>query len=177
MVGLVSCNANTSQSTPTEGYRFSDSTAVSAKGTTSTTLRGKGNLPKGSGTVEIDCTELENWIIDFERTGGFAGRSVSMRLSSSGQLIAIDEDLGTKVTTEVLSEELMEIEQSLMEACPFPIESPFMICPDCFLYTLTISVNGDQIHFEASDEALHDTKLGSFIGKLNTLLDQALSDE
>jgi len=178
MVGLVGCNANTvSPKTPTEPSEFSDSEYASTRAASPTTSGDKLNPPKGTEAAEINCTAFENWTIDFQQTGGFAGRSLSLRLSSSGQLTVTDEDLGVQVTMEISSEELAQIEQSLVEACPIKTEGPFMIYPDCFLYTLTVSINGGQIQVKASDATLNNTELRTLIGRLSSLLNRELSDQ
>ena len=114
-----------------------------------------------------------SWSIDFTRSGGFTGRTVSLYVSSSGQLTAFDPEKNLVVRTDYAADELAGIRQLLQAVCPFPAGRKPAGCPDCFLYTLDVQMDGQTYSTRATDNDL--AGLGPLIDALGKLLDKWLS--
>jgi hypothetical protein len=114
-----------------------------------------------------------NWSLDFTRSGGFAGKTLSLHLSSSGPLSATDPVKNLTVPIALSGTELDRMAGLLWAACPFKTQSMPATCPDCFSYTLEISMEGETYSAHATDVEL--AGLGALIQALNTLLTQSFS--
>jgi hypothetical protein len=132
--------------------------------------------PHAPGTTlpQAGCN-ADQWSLDFTRSGGFAGRTLSLHLLSSGLLTASGQ--GAQVRVKVPADKLALIGQLLREACPFPGSdgaSP-QNCADCFSYTLQIGMGG-QTYFSQVTEG-HLGNLAPLLGALNALLESALAGQ
>ena len=135
-----------------------------------------GACSGASGSPTSDPCSAQDWSIDFTRSGGFAGRTRSLHLLSSGALTASEPEQNLEVRSEVSSDDLAHIGQLLHQACPFPAasEAP-QSCADCFSYSLQVEMGGQTYLAQATDMNLGG--LSPLMGALNSLLDAALTGQ
>ena len=98
-----------------------------------------------------DCQTPIEWKIDFAFSGGIAGQSKSLTISSSGNAIGQDLRKGEKHESIISQDGLRKIAGMLAQACPFGIKDTNNLCADCFGYKLIVSMNGRQYSFEGND--------------------------
>jgi hypothetical protein len=126
----------------------------------------------GGLTVQDGC-DAAQWTIDFTRSGGFAGQTLTLHLLSSGLLTASGQ--AANVRSQAPADKLAQIGLLLREACPFAgsAGSNPRDCQDCFSYTLQVSMGGQTFLLQATQG--HLGNLGSLIEALNALLEKALA--
>ncbi|MBI5962087.1 MAG: hypothetical protein HY863_01305 [Chloroflexi bacterium] len=122
-------------------------------------------------TQASDCQPPTEWEIDFSRSGGFAGQAQSITISSNGNMVAQNLRSGEKLESKLSQDELEKLAGMLAQACPFEGSRTNMGCADCFIYKLTVTMNGRQYSLEASDMNVPDASvqlfgyLGSYLTK------------
>lgn len=113
--------------------------------------------------------------MDLTRSGGFAGRTLTLHLFSTGSLIVSEPERGLSVESETPPEELLEVSRLLQDACPFASTVRPQGCPDCFSYTLQVEMDGQTFFAQATDVDL--ANLGPLLEALNGLLDRPLTGQ
>jgi len=107
--------------------------------------------PLATPAANLFCAQPKSWKIDFQRTGGFAGWSQALSISSNGEILATDLRRDQKYTAIASSQTLQSLIGKLAEACPFEAVRPQSVCADCFEYTLSIEMDGVQYSVKATD--------------------------
>ena len=133
------------------------------------------SIPTQVSTPSFSPGGPSEWTVDFTRSGGFAGRTVSLHLLSSGALTASEPESGTTVQSEISSEEAAQIGQLLQGALPFLVERRAQSCPDCFTYTLGVEIDGQTYAGQATDVDMGG--LEPLIRALSALVGRALSGQ
>jgi len=128
-------------------------------------------------TPVIEPRMSEQWRIEFNMSGGFAGIMRSAELSNTGQLTVTDEKAKKRVTAQVPEAELMEIASLITQIQPAQPGSILSNCRDCFRYRITIRRDGEQFFFQCDDTTLDKSGLAPLINTLAHLLDRALSGQ
>lgn len=116
-------------------------------------------------TPSQECQAPMEWKIDYSRSGGIAGHTRSVSVSSNGNMIM--KDYG--VETEISQDELKKISGMLAEACPFEIGRISSECADCFVYKLVIFMNGNRYSLETNELNIPEESK-SLIGYLESYL-------
>jgi len=126
-----------------------------------------------------NCSLHSQWTIDFRRSGGFAGQTLSLQLSRNGKLIMKDGNNKITYAANITMEEITQIEGQLIQACPFQSEMRLNrkgqpdVCPDCFLYTLDIKMDGQKFSAQATDASI-SASLRPLIDSMNVLLSKTV---
>ncbi len=118
-----------------------------------------------------------DWTISLTQSGGFAGVSLKVEVSSDGQLTAEDQRTGRKVTKSLPAEtisRLAQLHSAALAARPAPAHSG---CADCFLYDLQLNAGGKSVQIKADDTTLTDSGAAELIGLLQQLRDDALRSQ
>lgn len=113
---------------------------------------GKGQTPMP--TQSLDCQLPKEWKIDFSLSGGFAGLSRSLSISSNGSAVAQDLRTGKRNVSVISQDDLNNIAGMLAEACPFERKQMDGGCADCFEYKLNIFMDSKQYELRASDVSI-----------------------
>lgn len=122
-------------------------------------------------TQSIECQSPIEWKIDFSLSGGFAGVSQSLSISSDGSMIKQDLRKGERFESTLSSEELGKIAGMLAQACPFEGIRMNNRCADCFEYKLNVIMNSKRYSLETNEISVPDNLsslieyLGSFVNK------------
>jgi len=133
--------------------------------------------PEAAGTAlsPSGCPNPHLWRLHLLQSGGFAGVSRSLELSSDGALIASDRSRSVELSGTLEAEEIKPITALLAAACPFNAEVRPEICFDCFEYSLQAEVDGALYEFKTNDLGLDHSPAGALIAALGALLEEALS--
>jgi len=117
----------------------------------------------------LSCNIPENWAIRYSRSGGFAGFNESLTLDSHGRLHIQSERLSTNVEKTITEEQINQIANLLVQACPFVVHQTDARCADCFIYELVIQMGTEKFTVVATDTTLSD-EMHPLINMLNGLL-------
>lgn len=117
------------------------------------------------------CSSPENWTIQYNRSGGFAGFNETLTLDSDGSLMIKSERPPVDEQTTISDEQVNGITELLVQACPFETESTKGVCADCFFYDLNIQMDGRSYSVQATDVALTE-ELQALVGILSQLLQE-----
>jgi hypothetical protein len=111
-----------------------------------------------------------NWRIRLEQTGGFAGVSRSLEISSSGQMTIIEERINKNSTTQLPADKLAKLKELVASSEYHPVKQP-MGCSDCFIFNLQID-NGSEKEFQMQIDQVNlpDTGLEPLVGFLGEML-------
>jgi hypothetical protein len=114
------------------------------------------------------------WTITLTQTGGFAGVSLRIQVSSDGLMVAQDLRSGRTVTQAVPADTMSAlnglvagIELSQKERLP-------SACADCFIYDLEIVTPNGTTRVRADDTTVSDSGAQALIQLLGKMRDQAL---
>ena len=133
--------------------------------------------PEAAGTAlgPSGCPNPNLWRLHLLQSGGFAGVSRTLELSSDGALIASDRNRTVELSGALEAAEIKSISDLLAAACPFRGEPRPEICFDCFEYSLQAEVDGVRFEFQANDMGLDDSPSGALIAALRGFLEEALT--
>jgi hypothetical protein len=131
---------------------------------------GNPGVPTVTTTTSTACS-FTKWSLDFTRSGGFAGRTSSLQLSSAGELTILGTGGKPAGKASLTAGELAQIRQVLPAVCAFPAGHQPRMCPDCFTYRLDVRLDGRAYSAEATDVDL--AGLGPLIQALSPLFTKA----
>lgn len=127
--------------------------------------------PKNQTDVPRD--QFQEWSIDFERSGGFAGVQQSLTITSVGQLV-VYENREQIYQAQISSREMEQITTHLKAAYPFETDQVTRQlpdnCPDCFQYSLEIKLDGQRYAIGLNDDSLPDSEFSPLVDKLVVFL-------
>jgi hypothetical protein len=110
-----------------------------------------------------------NWTIQFNRSGGIAGFNQTLTLQSNGSLQIESEKPPANVQKTISKEQVSEITNLLVQACPFEMQPNDLGCADCFIYKLSVQMDAQAYRMLATDVTLTD-EVYPLINMLNQLL-------
>ena len=119
----------------------------------------------------------DSWSLSLTQSGGIAGVSLKVQVSSDGQLSAEDHRSGRTVRQTLPPEtvaHLAAIYSSGLLLTPQPRNSG---CADCFIYNLEMSSGGRVVHIVADDTTMDSSGAGELIRLLRLLRDNALKSQ
>ena len=145
-------------------FSFALSACAEASGTTQP---GPLGTPIASSTAA--CSLPANWTIQFNRSGGIAGFNQTMTLQSDGSMKIESEKPPANVRKAISKEQVGQIANLLAQACPFEMKPNDLGCADCFIYKLSVQMNGQTYNMLATDVTLTD-QVYPLINTLNQFL-------
>lgn len=116
----------------------------------------------------------QSWTLSLTQSGGLAGVSLQVTISSDGQLTAEDRGSGRSVTRRLSPDELAHLAtlySSELQVVRQPLPSG---CADCFVYDLEASSGGTITSIHADDTTLAASGVGELIRMMQQLRDAAL---
>jgi hypothetical protein len=127
--------------------------------------------PRGTPTSQSNmaCSVPTTWDIQYNRSGGFAGFNQSMTLDNGGNLTVKSERPAVDVQKTLSDEQVKDITELLVGACPFKTNVDKGNCADCFVYDLNVQMDGQVYSVHASDVTLSE-ELQPLINALSQLL-------
>ncbi len=130
--------------------------------------------PEATAALPGDCLKPKKWAIEYQREGGIMGQSQRLMVASDGTIQA--QDLNTQDTfTQTLNPaQVLEIENLLVQACPFETGRAAQACPDCFEYSLAIQMDEELFRVKVSDTTIPQD-MQPLIQTLSILLQQSLT--
>ena len=115
-----------------------------------------------------------DWSIIFSYSGGIAGLSRQIQISSDGQFTAMDvygNNTATGTLTPDQMAELKELIESSEYIAPVGIEGG---CADCFYYEISIQGSDNNFNVQTDDINISDSGLAPLINYLRIFLDNHL---
>lgn len=119
------------------------------------------------------CPPPKVWAIEFQREGGFMGLSQQLNVASDGTTQAQDLRAGETFTRTLEPSQILEIENLLVQTCPFETGRTAKTCADCYEYSMTIQMDEEQVRFKVSDTTIPQD-MQPLIQMLSSLLQQML---
>ena len=134
-------------------------------------LNTQSPVPLGTpkGQEQTGCSVPAQWVVQFNRSGGFAGVDESLTLDSAGKLTIQSERPARNEQKTISNDRVNAIGGMLAQACPFKMKPNDTGCADCYLYKLDIQMDGETYVMLATDVTLTE-ELHPLIAELNGLL-------
>ena len=121
-----------------------------------------------------DCPRPLEWDIEFQRDGGIMGLSQALKITDEGKVQAQNLQTGDSFDSKLAPNEIAEFEDLLMQACPFETGRLDQNCADCFVYSMSIKMDGGLFRVKVADNAIPQD-LQPLIQTLSILLQQSLT--
>lgn len=115
------------------------------------------------------------WMVSLQLSGGFAGLSQSIDISSDGTAVAKNERSNKTVKRQLTSDELSQLMTLVKSAS---LKSPgggLPVCVDCFNYNIQINSDGGKFTAQFDDVSLPDSGMSSLVKYLRELMDKTLA--
>ena len=132
------------------------SIALAACAGTSVNTVEPGPLGTPTGSSNAACSLPTDWTIQFSRSGGFAGVNQALTLQSDGSLKVESENPPVNAQKTISKDQVSAITNLLLQACPFEMQPNDLGCADCFIYKLSVQMNGQTYSMLATDVTLTD---------------------
>jgi hypothetical protein len=110
-----------------------------------------------------------DWHIRLAQTGGIAGVSRTLEISSDGKMTINDERTKKQATNQLSPEQLSKLTDLVASTNYQPVTKP-MGCADCFIFDLQINNDTEKFHAQIDEVNLPDSGLGPLVGFLGELL-------
>jgi hypothetical protein len=119
----------------------------------------------------------QSWTLSLTQSGGLAGVSLKVTVSSDGQLTAEDQRTG-RIVTQRLSPDVLARLAALYSSDLQVVRQPApSACADCFTYDLEASSGGTVKRIHADDTTLDASGAAELIRMLQRLRDDALKSQ
>ena len=122
-------------------------------------------------TMESPCQTPEKWNIDFQREGGIMGLTQMLNISSDGSIKVEDTQKEISFDRTLDFTQIQDIENLLLQACPFETQKTKQTCADCFEYALSINMEGTVYRVKVKEDSIPEA-MQPLIGYLNKLFQQ-----
>lgn len=110
-----------------------------------------------------------NWQVSLAQTGGFAGVSRKLEISSSGEMTLTDERSQKHSTAQLPADKFAKLKDLVVATAYRPITQP-MGCADYFIYELQIDNGSEKFQVQIDDANLPNSGLQPLISFLSELL-------
>jgi len=110
-----------------------------------------------------------DWHIRTEQSGGIAGVSRTLEISSSGEMTVTDERSKKQTTAQLPADKIAALTELVASSKYQPISQPSG-CADCFIYNLEISSAGEKFQVQLDDISLPNSGLQPLINFLGEFL-------
>jgi len=115
------------------------------------------------------------WMIKLKQSGGFAGVSLTIQVSSDGQVRVEDQRSGRSKNAELPSETMAELNRLLAQATLASTGPSPSGCADCFIYDLDLSSSSETVHIHADDTSIGYSGAQALVNFLRQLRDETLA--
>jgi hypothetical protein len=130
--------------------------------------------PEATAALPGDCSQPKKWAIEFQREGGIMGLSQQLKVASDGTIQAQDLNTQNTLTQTLNPSQVLEIENLLVQACPFETGRAAQACPDCYEYSMSIQMDEELFRAKVSDTTIPQD-MQPLIQTLSSLLQQSLT--
>ncbi len=115
------------------------------------------------------------WTVGMQLSGGFAGLSQSIEISSDGAVVAKDERNGKTVKRQLTSDELAQFTALIKLVSLKSSNGDPTGCADCFIYNIQINSSSGKSTAQFDDVSLPDSGMSSVVQYLRDLMSQMLT--
>lgn len=109
------------------------------------------------------------WLVQLTQSGGIAGISRLIGISSSGEMTISDIRTGEKTASQLAADKLAELNKLVASSSYRPASQPSG-CADCFIFTLQITSANGSFQAELDQLALPDSGLQPLVNYLAAML-------
>jgi len=113
-----------------------------------------------------------NWQIRMTQSGGFAGVSRRLEISSSGEMTIIDER-SKKQRASQLPPDMFAMLKEMVASTIYHPPTKLLMCEDCFVFELKIENGTEQFQVQIDELNLPNSGLETLIGFLEKLLNSS----
>jgi hypothetical protein len=118
-----------------------------------------------------------SWSLSLTQSGGIAGVSLKVTVSSDGQLTAEDQRSGKTVTQTLPPDTMAKLAALYSAVAVSTPQSPKSGCADCFLYHLELNSGDKALSLKFDDTTLGGSGAEQLIHFLQQLRDAALKSQ
>jgi hypothetical protein len=126
-----------------------------------------------TGTPFGECSSTQAWTIEFRREGGIMGLSQQLKVTSDGNAQVEDLLTGKSFARRLDPSQILEVQNALVQACPFETPKKTQTCADCFAYSMSIQMDEELFHVQVSDVSVPQD-MQPLIQFLSSLLQQMI---
>lgn len=119
----------------------------------------------------------QSWTLSLTQSGGLAGVSLTVMVSSNGELTAEDHKSGRSVTRSLSPAELTQLAALYSPDLQVVRQPAPSGCADCFVFDLEGSFGGRITSIHADDTTLDASGAGELIRMMQRLRDAALKNQ
>lgn len=119
----------------------------------------------------------QSWTLSLTQSGGFAGVSLKVTVSSDGELTAEDQRSGRIVTQRLSPDVLARLAAMYSSDLPQIRQPAPSMCADCFTYDLEASSGGTLARIHADDTTLDASGAADLVHLMQQLRDKALKGQ
>jgi hypothetical protein len=127
-----------------------------------------------STTAEPLPTLERTWTLEMTHSGGIAGISRSIEISSDGSYTVSDHQAGTNRAGQLATDELEELGK-IVATIQYSTVSKETGCADCFVYDIAIAATGKPFKARVDDVNMEDSGLGPLVMFLRTIMERELN--
>jgi hypothetical protein len=121
------------------------------------------------------CSDGSNGAIDYQRTGGFVGLQLSLRVEPDGKMTRHKSD-GSTVTGQLDAATLAGLQRKVDDARFPTLEAAYSCsCADDFLHTISVQVDGTEYTVMVDDTATYPDRLRPLIDALETMTEEVVA--
>ena len=131
--------------------------------------------PKPLPTQQQISALAGTWMVSMQLSGGIAGLSQSIDVSSDGAVIAKDERSNKIVKRQLTSAELAQFINLVKSASLKSSSGGPTDCADCFYYNIQINSNDGKFTAQFDDVSLPDSGMSSVVEYLRDLMSKMLA--
>jgi hypothetical protein len=132
------------------------------------------STPVSAASSPGSCASVEPWSIHLQVSGGFAGVSRALEMSSGGDLSVRDLQDGHLIQRQLTPQEAAEMADLLTAICGLPTGGRPAVCPDCFAYDYEFLIGQRSLTGRATDVSLQGSPLAPLISHLTQLISDSL---
>ena len=115
------------------------------------------------------------WTVSMQLSGGIAGLSRSIEITSNGAVVAKDERNGKTVNRQLTSNELNQLMNLIKSSSLKTSSGSPGACADCFIYAIKITSDNGIFSSTSDDVNLSNSGMSSVVKYLMDLLTQMLA--
>jgi hypothetical protein len=110
-----------------------------------------------------------DWHVRLAQTGGFAGVSRTLEISSNGEVTITEERINRKDITQLPADKLARLKELIAASEYRPVLQP-LACNDCFIFDLQIENGSEKFKMQIDQINLSETGLEPLVGFLGEML-------
>ena len=142
----------------------------------STPIQQPLSSPKPLPTQQQASDLTGTWTVEMQLSGGIAGLSRSIEITSDGAVIVKDERNGKTMKRQLTSDELTQFASLVKSASLKSTSGGSTGCADCFIYNIKMTSDSRNFSAQYDDVSLPDSGMSSIVKYLADLMSRMLAN-